>query len=123
MFCFEFTLRQGESHCLFIGFGTMNISFMSENLNILLDSKNNVLRCSHFANRFTLSLCPWFSDLFSEPHIAIIFQLRYEIKNEMLFSVKPCFSGCVGYDKNKSLLTQLSSHIISFKSSGIKVTA
>ena len=52
----ENTLKQEETCCLSIGFGAMEISFKSESLTNLSDSKwYNCLRCAHFATCLTPS--------------------------------------------------------------------
>ena len=60
----ENNLRQGETCCLSIGFGAMEILFKSESLTSLSDSKwYNCLRCAYLATRITSlsKICSVFS--------------------------------------------------------------
>ena len=68
-----FFQRQVETHCLSIGFEAMEISFKSESLTILSDSKRyNCLRRVHFATHLT-PLLSKISAIFSVSHKLWIF--------------------------------------------------
>ena len=74
----ENTLRQVETRCLSIGFGAMEISFKSESLTSLSNSKRyNCLRCTHFATRLTPSSSKISSPVFTVSNKLWIFFNRW----------------------------------------------
>ena len=131
MICFsENTLRQVETCCLSIGFGAMEISFKSESLINISDSKRyNSLRCANFATHLTPSSSKISSPVFSVSHKYFSTDKLIQ-KANVYSSVNQGFSGIVGYNSNKAWFkinsnkawfTRLPSHVIAFTSAGTDV--
>ena len=119
----ENTLRQIETRCLSIGFGATEISFKSESLTSLSDSKRyNCLRCAHFATRLIPSLSKISSGFLSARNCEYFSTDEHNQKaNVYHLQLTKIFSVSVGYDLK--LFTQLPSHIIAFTSPGTDVMA
>ena len=122
----ENTLRQVETRCLSIGFGAMKISFKSESLISLSDSKRyNCLRCAHFATCLTPSSSKISSSVFLLATNCEYFSTdEHNQKANVYYLQLTKFSRkCRIYFKKKTWITRLPLHIIAFTSAGTDVMA